>query len=53
MTDSKQVAPVRIAGICGSLNPEGKTRAALAKALEGAAEYNNDAALAGELKEKC
>jgi len=40
MTDSKQAVPVRIAGICGSLNPAGKTRAALAKALEGAAEYN-------------
>jgi hypothetical protein len=39
MNDSKQASPVRVAGVCGSLSPTGKTRAALSKALEGSAEY--------------
>ena len=39
MTDSNTDKPIRITGICGSLNPEGATKKALTIALNGAAEY--------------
>ncbi len=34
MNDSKDTTPIRIVGVCGCLNPNGKTRAALSAALE-------------------
>jgi len=42
MKKSTQVAQIRVVGICGSLNPAGKTRASLSKALEGVAEHGAD-----------
>ena len=36
---------IRIAGICGSLSPDGATRKALAIALQGAAEYDAETTL--------
>lgn len=39
MNDSGNNIPIRVVGVCGSLNPSGKTRAALSAALEGSAEY--------------
>ncbi len=39
MNDPEQIASIRVVGVCGSLNPTGKTRAALSVALEGSAEY--------------
>ncbi len=34
MNDCKDTTPIRIVGVCDSLNPNGKTRAALSAALE-------------------
>ena len=45
MSSKAQAERVRVVGVCGSLNPRGKTRAALARALEGAAEYHADVEL--------
>ena len=39
MNDPKHIASIQVVGVCGSLNPAGKTRAALSAALEGSAEY--------------
>jgi FMN reductase len=45
MNDTEQSASIRVAGVCGSLSPNGKTRAALSAALEGAAEYDAETRL--------
>jgi FMN reductase len=45
MNDSEQAAPIRVVGVCGSLNPTGKTRAALSVALKGSAEYEAETRL--------
>jgi len=45
VTDSNTDKPIRITGICGSLNPEGATKKALTIALNGAAEYPVDISL--------
>lgn len=39
MTNSSTGKPIRITGVCGSLNPDGATKKALTIALKGAAEY--------------
>ena len=39
MTVSQEDKPIRITGVCGSLNANGATKKALAIALKGAAEY--------------
>ncbi len=45
MNDSKHNTPIRVVGVCGSLNPSGKTRSALSVALDGSAEYEADTRL--------
>ncbi len=45
MNDPKDIASIRVVGVCGSLNPTGKTRAALSTALEGSAEYKAETRL--------
>ncbi len=45
MNDPKHIASIRVVGVCGSLNPTGKTRAALSAALEGSAEYEAETRL--------
>ena len=45
MNDSKHNTPIRVVGVCGSLNPTGKTRSALSVALDGSAEYEADTRL--------
>jgi FMN reductase len=45
MNDSEDIAPIRVVGVCGSLNPTGRTRAALSAALEGSAEYEAETRL--------
>ena len=45
MNDPKYTASIRVVGVCGSLNPTGKTRAALSAALEGSAEYEAETRL--------
>ena len=45
MTDSEHNGPIRVVGVCGSLNPTGKTRAALSVALVGSAEYEAETQL--------
>ena len=45
MTVSETNAPIRITGVCGSLNPDGATKKALAISLKGADEYNAETTL--------
>lgn len=45
MNDTEQSASIRVVGVCGSLSPNGKTRAALSAALEGSAEYDAETRL--------
>ena len=45
MNDPKHIASIRVVGVCGSLNPTGKTRAALSAALEGSTEYEAETRL--------
>ena len=45
MNDPKHIASIRIVGVCGSLNPTGKTRAALSVALDGSTEYEAETRL--------
>ena len=45
MSDPKHIASIRVVGVCGSLNPAGKTRAALSAALAGSAEYEAETRL--------
>ena len=48
MTESAE--PIRVVGVCGSLNPDGVTKKALSVALAGAAEYGVETTLL-ELKD--
>ncbi len=45
MNDPKHIGSIRVVGVCGSLNPTGKTRAALSVALKGSAEYEAETRL--------
>ena len=45
MTVSETDHPIRITGVCGSLNPDGATKKALAIALKGADEYDAETTL--------
>ena len=45
MTVSETDHPIRITGVCGSLNPDGATSKALAVSLSGADEYNAETTL--------
>lgn len=45
MSDPAHSDSIRVVGVCGSLNPTGKTRAALSVALSGSAEFETDTRL--------
>jgi FMN reductase len=45
VTASETNDPIRITGVCGSLNPDGATKKALAISLKGADEYNAETTL--------